>query len=127
LDHLLEADFELGEHPLDLFLAKLAEDFFEILPGGLEFAEGSFLILNSPFPFRLVEIFNRLAHAALGLSGAFSGRGGITTLLLRLLATFTALAALASLATLPPLAAHAPFTDPAFAHPAFAHPPFAHA
>ena len=56
LEHLAEAGFEHGQHPLDLLLAKLAEDLLQLGLGLLQLADGLFLLLDRALALGLVEL-----------------------------------------------------------------------
>jgi hypothetical protein len=65
IEHAAEAIFEQGQHPLDFFLAKLAEDLFQLGLGQLQLANGLLLLLDGALALGLPELLLGLVHTLL--------------------------------------------------------------
>ena len=81
--HFLEAGFEHGQRPGDLFLAKLAEDFLQLGLGLLQLADGLFLLFGGALLLRFLQLLLGLLHPLLGFFQPLAG--GIFRLLLILI------------------------------------------
>ena len=73
-EHLLEACLQRGQHPLDLFFAKLAENLLQLGFGLLQLADCLFLLLGRWLALGLFQLLPGFAHPLLGRFDPRSGR-----------------------------------------------------